>query len=159
MGSIIDTALHDKIKAKLAHGYSGRDNINVEAAVDSVVVKFAEVIRDRHISTPKQPKFVDLGQIVRYFTLDVITRLAYGSAFGFLEAEGDLYNYTKSVDRFLLLLSLAMDLPSLRWILNSSLLKGLVPKPTDKDGFGKVVGYVNWRLFIRIAQLTIPAIL
>jgi hypothetical protein len=72
--------------------------------------------------------------------MDVITSLAYGDAFGFLDAEGDLYNYTKSADRFLQAMSISVDVPLLRKMLYSPLLAGILPKPTDKTGLGKVVG-------------------
>lgn len=142
MGSIIDTAAHDKIKAKLAHGYSGRDDVNVDGMVDVQVSHLIDTIRRRHLSTKTEFKPVDACRTLRYFTLDVITRLAYGEPFGFLDAEDDLYNYTDSVDRFLLALALGTDLPSLRWIMYSPLMRGLLPKATDNNGVGKVIGWV-----------------
>ncbi|KAH8205388.1 hypothetical protein TruAng_000467 [Truncatella angustata] len=140
MGTIIDTARHDRLKAKLLHGYNGRDNVSIEAMVDLQVTHLVDVIKRRYVSTKGDPKSFDLSQVIRYFTLDVITRLSYGEPFGFLDAEGDLYNYTNSVDRLIMALSLATDLPMLRWIIFSPLLIGFLPKSTDDNGLGKVLG-------------------
>ena len=36
---------------------------------------------------------MDFGMVVQYFTLDVITKISYGYAFGYLEKNEDVYDY------------------------------------------------------------------
>jgi hypothetical protein len=139
MGSISDVAAHDRVRAKVASGYCGRDNVDIEGGVDSQIAHLIALIRRKHLSAGDQTNPVDFAFIARYFTLDVITRVGYGKPFGFLDG-GDLYGYLRSTDRFLVILSLALDMPALRNMFQSPLLKRFAPKTTDEQGFGKIIG-------------------
>lgn len=140
--SQLNTASHDKLKAKALHGYNGRDNVDLEDGVNLMVTHLLDVIRNRHLSTSDGARPVDFAILARYFTLDVITLLGFGERFGFLDSEYDLYGYTTSVDRAITLLTLAADLPLLRRVFTSSILSWLLlaPQRTDKQGFGKIMG-------------------
>lgn len=140
MATITDTDAHDRIKAKLASGYGGRDGVDMEGLVDQQVVHLIEVIRDRYLSKGADVRPVDFSLLVRYFALDVITSVDTGKALGFLDADGDLYGYTKTTDSLFLAFSLSMDNPVLRWLLQSPLCSFLYPRPTDKTGIGKIQG-------------------
>ncbi|KAK3938622.1 cytochrome P450 [Diplogelasinospora grovesii] len=146
--SILDTAEHDRMKAKVAHGYNGRD-MDVNGAVDSIVTLFIDTIRSRYLThTQKEGDSVERGGLVkvdfaalaRYFTLDVITRVSYGQEFGFIAAGRDLYSYTRSMEQFIVVLTIATDVPLIRRIVFSPLMAGLMPKHTDESGLGKVLG-------------------
>ncbi|KAI1846105.1 hypothetical protein JX266_007914 [Neoarthrinium moseri] len=139
MLSLLDTAAHDTIKAKLTSGYSGRD-VQIENGVNTQIEFLVETIRSRYLSTSTRHQPTDLAQVIRYFTLDVITHLSYGTSFGFLAAEQDLYDYTNSVDRFIRAITLSVDIPLFRWIAYSPLLTGIMPKASDKSGMGKLIG-------------------
>ncbi|KAI1140290.1 cytochrome P450 [Hypoxylon sp. FL0543] len=141
MVTILDNYSHDKLKAKTAGGYNGRENPDLEIAVDSQIVHFIDVVRRKHLTTKDRVRNVDLAILSRYFTLDVITRLAYGKAFGFLDADGDLYRYTSQVDQLTKAQNLAQELPFFRRIVFSKIFFALFgPKPSDKDGVGKIMG-------------------
>lgn len=145
-----DTASHDQMKAKVMVGYSGRD-VDLERIVDEQIAKFADVMRSKHVPRNK----VDFADLSRFFTLDVITRIAYGKEFGWVEADKDLYGYSAQVNGFASLASLMADVKWLHPIARSSFLNSrFKPRPTDRDGVGKVVGYVTaWDFFIRIIPL------
>ncbi len=143
MGSTIDTKAHDLIKAKVASGYSGRENPDLEVAIDSQVCRLVDLIRRKHISTGDDLHSVDFCLLSRYFTLDVITRLGYGNAFGYLDEGVDLYEWVWHVDHVVTVMTLTLDIPWIRHVFYSSLgLRLFGPKPTDKRGFGRVMGYV-----------------
>ncbi|OTB00635.1 hypothetical protein M426DRAFT_65469 [Hypoxylon sp. CI-4A] len=137
----LDNQTHDKMKAKTAGGYNGRENPDVEVAMDSQINHFIEVIRQKHMTTKDNIRNVDFAKLSRYFTLDMITRLAYGKALGFLDCDGDLYNYTYRLDQILYVQNLAQEVPFLRRIVYSNFFLGLFgPKATDENGMGKIMG-------------------
>ncbi|KAI1343555.1 cytochrome P450 [Xylariaceae sp. FL0016] len=142
MLSQLDSGLHDRVKAKVANGYNGRD-VDLEKNVNQILLQFLDLIREQYISTGNQTKQVDFATFIRYFTLDVITKLGYGTEFGFLEAKHDLFNYTKSNDDFFTGLALALDIPLLRRMFTSPLTAWLLPQETDKTGLGKIVGITH----------------
>lgn len=79
--------------------------------------------------------------MVRRFTLDMVTRLAYGQAFGFQDADGELYDYTTRLDRALKSMSMSQEVPLLRKIVFSRFLFDMFgPKATDEKGVGKIMG-------------------
>lgn len=77
---------------------------------------------------------------MQYFTLDVITRIAFGEAFGYLSTDSDVYGYIESLELMMPRLSAANDIPLLRSALFSKwglLLTG--PSKTDAKGWGKLL--------------------
>jgi hypothetical protein len=144
LATILEIGPHDKTKAKMAAAYSGRDNMDMEKRVESKILHLKDVIRQRYLSEGEQVNTVDLSRLTYYFTLDVITDLAYGEEFGFLNAEGDLYNYTQSLDKLLRITGLVSEIPLLRKVVNSSVVGAFLrPKFSDKSGLGRLMGYVT----------------
>ncbi|GAW26382.1 putative cytochrome P450 [Rosellinia necatrix] len=138
MASMLDTRAHDSMKAKLTSGYHGRDNTELEAGIDGEVQHLVDVIRARHLETP-----AEFSGLTRRFTLDSLTLLAFGQRFGFLEAEGDLYDYFRSMDGFAVLVTLVADVPYIARLAGSPLLAPFRPRDTDASGLGKVLGLAH----------------
>lgn len=137
--SSIDIASHDKRKAKMAAGYNGRDIVDMEGAVDRTIASLVDAIRRSYLSTGPKVKPVDFAALSRYFTLDIITLIGFGKAFGFLQNH-DLYGYVKSVDALVPLIATGGELPLLRDIFVSPLLGPFfAPKVTDNVGVGRVL--------------------
>lgn len=83
---------------------------------------------------------VDFARAVQYFTLDSITRIAFGEAFGYLDTDSDVYGYIESLEVMMPRLSSVNDIPFLRTALFSKwglLLTG--PSKTDATGWGKLL--------------------
>jgi hypothetical protein len=140
MAATLDTVAHDVIKAKLTSGYSGRDGVNFEAGVNAQIESLVAVIKARYLSSGAENRPVDFAMLGRNFALDVITSLVYGKEFGFLTSEEDLYGYSKSTDNFIQISSVFIELPVLRWLIYRLAATGLLVRPTDKSGLGKVIG-------------------
>ena len=83
---------------------------------------------------------MDFAQLAGYFTLDILTQIAFGHALGFLKENRDLYDYHKSTAAFYPIMELGSNHPTILAILNSWIMSGAAPKPTDKIGFGAIVG-------------------
>ncbi|KAI2469670.1 cytochrome P450 [Annulohypoxylon bovei var. microspora] len=142
----LDPIAHDKIKAQVWPGYSGRDNPNYESDIDFQVGNFIDIIRKRYITTPEAGGFrpLDLARTVSYFTIDVISKLSTGQEFGFLETESDRHGFIAATHKQILLISIAQDVPLVRDIAYSTLgLKIWGPKETDSTGFGRIMHIAN----------------
>lgn len=142
LATILEAGPHDKVKAKMAAGYAGRDNMDMEEKVEAKIAHLKDILRQRYLSEGDKLNPVDLARASYYFTLDVITDLSYGEAFGFLDAEGDLYNYTRSLDQLLVVTGLFSEIPFLRKFSNTFVGAAFKPKFSDKSGMGRLMGYV-----------------
>ncbi|KXJ96300.1 cytochrome P450 [Microdochium bolleyi] len=152
MLTTMDNAAHDHLKARTAAGYSGRDGVDIEASVDEALVKLKELIR-RSYTTPTsssslpssapvqaKKKVADLAWLVRFFTLDSITALAYGESFGYLDADADLHGFNAQLADMTVSVAVMLNTPVLRALIKSPLGPYMMPRATDKDGMGKLIG-------------------
>lgn len=140
MLNMTDNRAHDTIKAKAASGYSRVVNLDIETGIDAQVVRMLSLIQRKFLSTGDTTNPVDLAPLSRYFTLDVITRLAYGKEFGHLDDGTDIYGYVSQVDMAFKLVSMTRAVPFLLHVLYWQPILNLIgPKPTDKTGLGKIM--------------------
>lgn len=86
---------------------------------------------------------MDLARKAQYFTLDVITQIAFGEAFGDIEDDEDKHKYIETTDEMLEVVIMASSLPALRSLFKVEWVGNLV-FPSDKDGvgIGKLIGCV-----------------
>jgi len=78
---------------------------------------------------------------LRFFTYDVISELTFGCKFGFMEKEEDFHNLVSGLLVGLPLVGLTQRIKFLNSLLTSNWVAGKVmPRPTDKDGIGAVMG-------------------
>lgn len=95
---------------------------------------------DGYVSTGAEYRALDFGRKAQYFTLDVISSVAYGRAFGFLAEDGDVHDYIETTERALPAVMLVTVMPWLNWLLRTRLVARLLPTERDRVGFGKVMG-------------------
>lgn len=141
--SSLEIGPHDRLKAKAAAGYSGRDGgVDFEAGVDRVTRHLIDTIRSQHLSKGGDDLVeVDFANLVRYFTLDLITDVGYGQSFGFLDGKDDEYRYTEGIEQFEVLVPMLAEIPPLRHLLDFPFIASLVaPSPEGKRGIGRVLG-------------------
>jgi len=135
--SIADEKSHSELRAKLMPGYTGKEVPNLESDADARVVELIDLIRRNYVAHDKS---FDFARLAGYFTLDVLTQIAFGQALGFLVKDEDLYDYHKSSAAFYPVMELGSNHPTVLAFLNSRLMSGAAPKPTDRIGFGAIVG-------------------
>jgi len=123
----------------------------MEGTIDTQIAKFIELIEKKYISTSTEYRPMDFGEKGQYFTLDVISDLAFGQAFGFLEKDDDVFDYIKITKAFIPPMIVIIHVPWLARIVHSRLLRGLFPKASDKVGFGAFIGYVYPHVIISSA--------
>ncbi len=121
--------------------YSGKENENLERSVDRNIQAFIKLINTKYITTDSEYKPLDFGRRAQYFTLDVISDVAYGKPFGFLATDTDVHEYIKTAEQVIPAAMMVTVFPWLNRLLKSPLMKGLMPSEKDPIGFGKIVGY------------------
>jgi cytochrome P450 len=83
---------------------------------------------------------MDLAKKTQFFTLDVISALGTGRAFGMLTADADIDAYVRSADEGMRAANAAAAL-GLAWLAQAPVVgRWIAPAPTDKSGFGKMMG-------------------
>lgn len=86
---------------------------------------------------------MDLGRKAQFFTLDVITKIAFGEAFGDLERDEDMYRYIQSTEEMLLVIILCSTVPLLAWLISFDFIAKLAfPSGKESTGVGRLIGYV-----------------
>src|SRR5262249_46086624 len=139
--SEMDVSVHDKRRAKMAGAYGGKENPTLDEDINSCIDSLFSSIRRRYISQGETVLPMDLTRIFHYFTLDVITKVAYGEAFGYLEQDKDLHGYIETTEKTVPYLSFMGNFPALISLLRQSWIRLLAgPKPTDETGPGKLMG-------------------
>lgn len=155
MLNTLDTATHDTLKAQTAPGYAGKDNPGLEGEVDFILAQVIDKIRTKYAVSKSQPgierskkPMLDLASMAQYFTLDSISKVAFGEEFGLVRAERDIFGHIAMLDDVAAAVVVSSGVPYLRAIVASDfMLKLMGPKPGDKRGMGVLMGYVFPSIF------------
>ncbi|KAK1997896.1 cytochrome P450 [Colletotrichum falcatum] len=126
---------HSKLRSKMAAGYSGREVENLENKIDQNLSRLFRLI-ERYIDAGKP---FDFGRKAQFFTLDVISDLAFGKPFGFVETDSDVYEYIKTTEESLPMFIATTVYPWVIRLFASPLFRALLPSEKDRLGFGKVM--------------------
>ncbi len=73
----------------------------LEAIVDKHVLGLAALIQQKYLSRGAAVRRLDMGRLSHFFTLDVISELALGQAFGDLECDADVHGFVAQTERSL----------------------------------------------------------
>lgn len=111
----------------------------MEGTIDSSIAKLVQLIQG-YVSGPGELRTMDLGLKIQYFTLDVISDLAFGEPFGHLETDTDLYSYIESTATYFPVMHTLANVPSIVSFLQSPLMTWALPHEKDKTGWGAFIG-------------------
>ncbi|KAK1996445.1 cytochrome P450 [Colletotrichum falcatum] len=131
-----DDELHNKLRSKMAAGYSGKEVENLEAKIDQNVLRLVDLL-DKYVSEDRP---FDLGHKAQYFTLDVISDLAFGEPFGDLATDSDVHEYIRTMEASMPTILVTSVLPWLLALLSSPLFRHMMPSEKDAIGVGKTMG-------------------
>ncbi|KAK3315686.1 cytochrome P450 [Apodospora peruviana] len=141
MLNLMDTAAHDRRKAKLMRGFEGKGDVDLEMIVDSQLKIMIDLLREKHARTGKP---VDWAATARYFSMDVASLAVVGRAFGHLPTESDIFKFFEIGDVLVPFMNTVSMLAPFRRILSSTwFLKRAGPSSTDEFGVGKIMGFVE----------------
>ncbi|KAL4995725.1 cytochrome P450 [Aspergillus recurvatus] len=134
-----DNAKHEQRRKQMAPGYSGRENKDLEASVDKQLQNVLDLVRAKYVSSDHQAVPMDLAKKIQYFTLDVISSVGLGQAFGMLEADHDVDDYLQSSEEGLAIANTALALGFSSLTQAPFIGRFLAPSPKDNNGFGKMM--------------------
>lgn len=83
---------------------------------------------------------MDLAQKGQFFTLDVISDLAFGKAFGFLDKDEDVFEYIKITEQYIPAMLIMANIPWLARLTHTRMFRSLLPNEADKLGLGAFIG-------------------
>ncbi|KAK7752820.1 hypothetical protein SLS62_005162 [Diatrype stigma] len=72
-----DTALHDKMKAKITSAYAGKGDMDLEKDVDSQVAIMTDFLRSKHTGA-RGTRLLDFSRLIKFFQVDLITLIGVG---------------------------------------------------------------------------------
>lgn len=111
---------HDKRKAKLIHGFSGRSIQNVERRLDTQIALLKDVLKSRiakaPVDTQGRTAVLDVGRILHYFQVDLIAYTGLGKSWGNLTDDKDHFDYLRDSGPGVNFLHSAAMVPFFRWI-------------------------------------------
>ncbi|KUJ15933.1 cytochrome P450 [Mollisia scopiformis] len=138
--SLRDEEAHTNLRNKMAAGYSGKENSSMEGTIDKQIQNLINLIERKYLSTNKKSEPMDLGQKGQFFTLDVISDLAFGKALGFLDKDEDVFEYIKITEQYIPAMLVMANIPWLARLTHTRLFRSLLPNEADKLGFGAFIG-------------------
>jgi cytochrome P450 len=145
--SVVNEEHHDLLRKKMSAGYSGKEVPHMESYIDRQVGIWVDTIRAKYLSKGNVLKKMDLGRSAQYFTLDVISDLAFNKAFGDVPDDKDKFGYIKTTEDAIGFMTLLSIFPNVhRWIEQSRLIDLLAPSAKDKTGLGPIVGIAEERV-------------
>lgn len=107
----------------------------MEEDVDKQLLNLIDLIERKYLSVDSVVKPFDLARTVQYFTIDVISDLAFGKAFGDLAKDEDVHGYIRALeDSLSVVLALTLwpklirvvgALKRLQWIAPSLMKNGM----------------------------------
>ncbi|KAK1574776.1 cytochrome P450 [Colletotrichum navitas] len=134
-----DNKKHEIRRRQMAPGYSGKENFDLEPTIDQRLGELLHLIRTKYLSSTTKTVPMDMAKKIQYFTLDVISSVGLGKAFGMLQSDSDVDDYLKSTEEGLSSVNLAVAL-GISWVAQAPLFgKFIAPSPTDNNGFGKMI--------------------
>ncbi|KAL2192664.1 cytochrome P450 [Corynascus similis CBS 632.67] len=135
-----EDSAHAARRAQILPGYSGKENLSMEGSIETQIARLIELIETKYLSSKGDYRPMDWGVKAQYFTLDVIGDLAWGQPMGFLEQDADVFDYIKITTASATAMMVIATYPTLTRLLQSRFLRSLLPKETDKIGFGALIG-------------------
>ncbi|OLN95806.1 Pisatin demethylase 9 [Colletotrichum chlorophyti] len=128
--------LHNRLRFQMTAGYSGKEVEDLEAKIDQNVLRLVKLV-EKYASDNRA---FDFGRKAQFFTLDVISDLAFGEPFGDLATDSDVHEYIGTMEKNMPAIILTTVLPWLLKALSSPVFRSLLPSEKDAIGVGKTIG-------------------
>lgn len=131
--------VHAALRSKLAPGYSGKDVDGLHESIDEGVARYVRLIEDKYLSSASDYRPVDFARKTQYMTLDIISKIAFGAPFGFMDRDEDFYDYINTVEASVPMMQMFALIPWLINLLQSPLCKAMMPSERDAVGLGPIM--------------------
>ncbi|KAJ4345385.1 uncharacterized protein N0V89_011515 [Didymosphaeria variabile] len=152
-----DEDKHNDMRSRMSFGYSGKENVHLEKDIDDLILEMINLIQKEYITKSEEDLFrcMDLAKVTSYFTLDIISKVAFGEPFGFLAANDDPFGYAANLKQYLPAVSWFGVYHELTNILRIPFIKAALPSSMDKRGLGRVMGFAHDRVQERFGEQAI----
>ena len=120
----------------MSRGYSGKEVEGLQDIIDTQILNLLALIHSE--ASSGHP--IEFARLANFFTLDVLTQIAFEAPFGYLTRNEDVYDYISLNHQFLSILELGSNFPKINSFLNSPLMAPVRPRPTDRVGMGALLG-------------------
>ena len=134
------TPNHPKLIQLNSSQYSGRENLALEDSIDKCISQFLHLIKSKYLSTPSHSKPFDLARKLQYLTLDIISLVSYGEAFGDLQTDSDVNSYIEAAGVGLFINTTSMSFGITNLLQQPLVTRFLAPSEKDAIGMGKMIG-------------------
>lgn len=114
----------------------------MEPIVDIILNALIRHIRVHALTVDgkRHPVPIDLSKVVNYFTIDVITRIAFGRELGCLRSNSDVHGLLAAMSAAMKAYTIPISIPWLRELTTSeTFLEYFGPKMTDKSAIGTMM--------------------
>ena len=135
-----DPIVHDRLRATMAPAYVTKNNQKLEQIITSGIDQLVKYVETR-LTGPDDSCQLDFSKVAQFYTLDVVTHMAFGAPFGYLTSDEDLHDYHATFKEQASIISILNSMPSVSRVLNQSWMKKLwAPSAKDAKGVGKLMG-------------------
>jgi hypothetical protein len=124
--------------------FTGREIDRLETVVDKHVLELTGLIKRKYISTSFDLRPLDVARKASFFTMDVITDIAFGQTWGCLSKDEDVGKWFQSFELIMPNAIRASTIPWVASLFNLPIIGKLV-MPSDKDaiGAGRLLGILK----------------
>ncbi|KAH7139390.1 cytochrome P450 monooxygenase-like protein [Dendryphion nanum] len=152
-----DNERHDARRKKLAFGYSGKENPTLEPSIDNQIKELVLLLRTKYASpalSDKISKPMDMATKIQYLTLDVISEIGLGEAFGNLKSDTDVNGYLEACDTGLRISNNSFGFGT-SWLGDVPVIgKAIMPSEKDETGFGRMMAEARKTIIQRTQATT-----
>lgn len=112
----------------------------MERSIDAQIQALIKLLDTTYTSSGSQLRPLDFARVAQFFTLDVISDIAFGEPLGFLINNEDINGYCRVAEKLLPAFEWAVALPSVNRIVRLPGVRNLVmPSASDKSGVGTIM--------------------
>jgi hypothetical protein len=142
-----DERVHADLRTRMAPGYSGKENLHMEHDIDEKLLHMFDFIDSKYVSRPEGyiSRSTDLPRMLSFFTLDVISKVAFGQTFAFLDKDDDPFGYLEYLEQFPPAINVFDVYTGLTNIMKMPLITGSLLKSTNERGLGIVMAFARER--------------
>jgi cytochrome P450 len=135
---------HADLRQKLTMGYTGKENPHLEPDMDEVILSMVDLLKSKYTSSGSTLKAVDIGQLLQYLTLDIITALSLGKPFGWITDDEDKFAYIATMEANMPAMNFMSAVPALSRLIRMPAVQRLIlPSMKDRIGMGKVKAVIH----------------
>jgi hypothetical protein len=137
---------HLRLRKRLVGAYSMGNIKKMEHLIDAHIIQFIAQVDERFA---RNDATFDFAVWANYYTYDVVSELAFGEPFGFVRTGSDVASLLEQYHAGIAYAIALAKIPTAQKMLAKipGFHKLIVPKPTDKKGFGALMGVSSSPLY------------